>query len=188
MPRQTSLFQLHLQLQLQQLVLQQRCNSHYVPINLLIGSISPPTNAAQTGAMNPSLYSSRAFFHPPRQLNSNWQPENLLYYSMEEDSKIMISDFGLSRTEDAGVMVSRGNRKKAQFFSSFLLLSFFHCKPTTSATTTTTATAGAMAKATTFQLISGSAQSTRLSLAQLWPSPASSGPKLTFPRPSFLAS
>lgn len=35
------------------------------------------------------------------------QPENLLYYSMDEDSKIMISDFGLSRMEDAGTMVSR---------------------------------------------------------------------------------
>lgn len=34
------------------------------------------------------------------------QPENLLYYSMDEDSKIMISDFGLSRMEDAGEMVS----------------------------------------------------------------------------------
>lgn len=34
------------------------------------------------------------------------QPENLLYYSMDEDSKIMISDFGLSRMVDAGVMVS----------------------------------------------------------------------------------
>lgn len=32
------------------------------------------------------------------------KPENLLYYSMDEDSKIMISDFGLSRCEDAGVM------------------------------------------------------------------------------------
>lgn len=35
------------------------------------------------------------------------QPENLLYYSIEDDSKIMISDFGLSRCEDAGIMVSK---------------------------------------------------------------------------------
>lgn len=28
------------------------------------------------------------------------QPENLLYYSPAEDSKIMISDFGLSKMED----------------------------------------------------------------------------------------
>ncbi|VEL06926.1 unnamed protein product [Protopolystoma xenopodis] len=28
-------------------------------------------------------------------------PENLLYYSPEEDSKIMVSDFGLSKIEDS---------------------------------------------------------------------------------------
>ncbi|VDN56998.1 unnamed protein product [Dracunculus medinensis] len=32
------------------------------------------------------------------------KPENLLYYNKEEDSKIMISDFGLSKTEDSGTM------------------------------------------------------------------------------------
>ena len=35
-----------------------------------------------------------------------FQPENLLYYSPAEDSKIMISDFGLSKTEDSGVMAT----------------------------------------------------------------------------------
>lgn len=34
------------------------------------------------------------------------QPENLLYYSPDEDSKIMISDFGLSKMEDSGVMAT----------------------------------------------------------------------------------
>lgn len=34
------------------------------------------------------------------------QPENLLYYSMEEDSKIMISDFGLSKIEGCGSVMS----------------------------------------------------------------------------------
>lgn len=34
------------------------------------------------------------------------QPENLLYYSMEEDSNIMISDFGLSKIEDSGSVMS----------------------------------------------------------------------------------
>lgn len=34
------------------------------------------------------------------------QPENLLYYSTDEDSKIMISDFGLSKIEDSGVMAT----------------------------------------------------------------------------------
>lgn len=32
------------------------------------------------------------------------QPENILYYSQDEDSKIMISDFGLSKMVDNGVM------------------------------------------------------------------------------------
>lgn len=34
------------------------------------------------------------------------QPENLLYYSLEEDSKIMISDFGLSKIEGCGSVMS----------------------------------------------------------------------------------
>lgn len=34
------------------------------------------------------------------------QPENLLYYSTDDDSKIMISDFGLSKIEDSGVMAT----------------------------------------------------------------------------------
>lgn len=34
------------------------------------------------------------------------KPENLLYYDHEKDSKIMISDFGLSKTEDSGVMAT----------------------------------------------------------------------------------
>lgn len=37
---------------------------------------------------------------------SSLQPENLLYYSMEEDSKIMISDFGLSKIECADSVMS----------------------------------------------------------------------------------
>lgn len=32
------------------------------------------------------------------------KPENLLYYNQDEDSKIMISDFGLSKTEESGCM------------------------------------------------------------------------------------
>ena len=34
------------------------------------------------------------------------QPENLLYYSNCESSKIMISDFGLSKIEDSGTMAT----------------------------------------------------------------------------------
>ncbi|KAG8127886.1 hypothetical protein E2320_014779 [Naja naja] len=33
-------------------------------------------------------------------------PENLLYYSLDEDSKIMISDFGLSKIEGSGSVMS----------------------------------------------------------------------------------
>lgn len=40
--------------------------------------------------------------YPP----SRPQPENLLYYSQDEDSKIMISDFGLSKIEDSGIMAT----------------------------------------------------------------------------------
>lgn len=53
------------------------------------------------------------------------QPENLLYYSMDEDSKIMISDFGLSKIEGAGSVMSTacgtpGYVGKKQFSSSLL--------------------------------------------------------------------
>jgi calcium/calmodulin-dependent protein kinase I len=34
------------------------------------------------------------------------KPENLLYYNTEEESKIMISDFGLSKMEDSGIMAT----------------------------------------------------------------------------------
>lgn len=34
------------------------------------------------------------------------QPENLLYYNTDEESKIMISDFGLSKMEDSGIMAT----------------------------------------------------------------------------------
>ena len=40
-------------------------------------------------------------------LRIDWfQPENLLYYCPDEDSKIMISDFGLSKMEDSGIMAT----------------------------------------------------------------------------------
>lgn len=58
-------------------------------------------------------YNKLAFFPPilkPSSLISlsfnSLQPENLLYYSMDEDSKIMISDFGLSKIEGAGSVMS----------------------------------------------------------------------------------
>lgn len=59
------------------------------------------------------------------------QPENLLYYSMDEDSKIMISDFGLSKIEGAGSVMSTacgtpGYVGKA--FISLLISSVFHVR------------------------------------------------------------
>lgn len=49
--------------------------------------------------------SSYIFLHFPI-FGSISQPENLLYYCPDEDSKIMISDFGLSKMEDSGVMAT----------------------------------------------------------------------------------
>lgn len=60
------------------------------------------------------------------------QPENLLYYSMDEDSKIMISDFGLSKIEGAGSVMSTacgtpGYVGKGFYFSSHLF--YLSCEP-----------------------------------------------------------
>lgn len=41
------------------------------------------------------------FFFPP---SSCFQPENLLYYNTDENAKIMVSDFGLSKALEHGVM------------------------------------------------------------------------------------
>ncbi|MFH4976433.1 hypothetical protein AB6A40_003142 [Gnathostoma spinigerum] len=47
-----------------------------------------------------------AFMHKNGVVHRDLKPENLLYYNEEQDSKIMISDFGLSKTEDSGVMAT----------------------------------------------------------------------------------
>lgn len=47
-----------------------------------------------------------AFMHENGVVHRDLKPENLLYYNTDEDSKIMISDFGLSKTEDSGVMAT----------------------------------------------------------------------------------
>lgn len=44
--------------------------------------------------------------HPSLTPPPSPQPENLLYYSLDEDSKIMISDFGLSKIEGCGSVMS----------------------------------------------------------------------------------
>lgn len=46
------------------------------------------------------------FMHDKGVVHRDLKPENLLYYSPAEDSKIMISDFGLSKTEESGAMAT----------------------------------------------------------------------------------
>lgn len=66
---------------------------------------------------------------------SLFQPENLLYYSPDEDSKIMISDFGLSKMEESGIMATAcgtpgyvGNATKRLKILEFCKCSFQHLK------------------------------------------------------------
>jgi len=47
-----------------------------------------------------------AFMHKNGVVHRDLKPENLLYYNQDEDSKIMISDFGLSKTEESGIMAT----------------------------------------------------------------------------------
>ncbi|KAK2142313.1 hypothetical protein LSH36_971g00059 [Paralvinella palmiformis] len=46
------------------------------------------------------------FMHEKGVVHRDLKPENLLYYSPAEESKIMISDFGLSKTDDSGSMAT----------------------------------------------------------------------------------
>lgn len=46
------------------------------------------------------------YMHEQGVVHRDLKPENLLYYNPDEDSKIMISDFGLSKTEESGVMAT----------------------------------------------------------------------------------
>jgi calcium/calmodulin-dependent protein kinase I len=46
------------------------------------------------------------FMHSNGVVHRDLKPENLLYYNQDADSKIMISDFGLSKTEDSGIMAT----------------------------------------------------------------------------------
>ncbi|KAH9526875.1 calcium/calmodulin-dependent protein kinase I isoform X1 [Dermatophagoides farinae] len=46
------------------------------------------------------------YMHSQGVVHRDLKPENLLYYSQSEDSKIMISDFGLSKMEESGVMAT----------------------------------------------------------------------------------
>ena len=46
------------------------------------------------------------FMHDNGVVHRDLKPENLLYYNQDDDSKIMISDFGLSKTEESGIMAT----------------------------------------------------------------------------------
>ncbi|KAK6645040.1 hypothetical protein RUM43_001316 [Polyplax serrata] len=46
------------------------------------------------------------YMHEQGVIHRDLKPENLLYYSQHPDSKIMISDFGLSKMEDSGIMAT----------------------------------------------------------------------------------
>lgn len=52
------------------------------------------------------VLSAVAYMHEEGVVHRDLKPENLLYYSPEPDSKIMISDFGLSKMEESGVMAT----------------------------------------------------------------------------------
>jgi len=52
------------------------------------------------------VLSAVAYMHSMGVVHRDLKPENLLYHSPEEDSKIMISDFGLSKMEDSGIMAT----------------------------------------------------------------------------------
>ncbi|XP_023158780.1 calcium/calmodulin-dependent protein kinase type 1 isoform X2 [Ceratitis capitata] len=46
------------------------------------------------------------YMHEQGVVHRDLKPENLLYYSADDGSKIMISDFGLSKMEDSGIMAT----------------------------------------------------------------------------------
>lgn len=46
------------------------------------------------------------YMHEQGVVHRDLKPENLLYYSPDVDSKIMISDFGLSKMEESGIMAT----------------------------------------------------------------------------------
>jgi len=52
------------------------------------------------------VLSAVAYMHEEGVVHRDLKPENLLYYSPDAESKIMISDFGLSKMEESGVMAT----------------------------------------------------------------------------------
>jgi len=72
----------------------------------------PPPPAALVAAEKDAadlikqVLSAVAYMHDSGVVHRDLKPENLLYASPEDDSKIMISDFGLSKMEDSGIMAT----------------------------------------------------------------------------------
>lgn len=52
------------------------------------------------------VLSAVGYMHSSGVVHRDLKPENLLYHSADENSKIMISDFGLSKMEDSGIMAT----------------------------------------------------------------------------------
>lgn len=46
------------------------------------------------------------YMHSNGVVHRDLKPENLLYYNNDDNSKIMISDFGLSKSEDSGTVMA----------------------------------------------------------------------------------
>ena len=50
------------------------------------------------------ILSAVAYMHSKGVVHRDLKPENLLYHSVDDDSKIVLSDFGLSKVECSGIM------------------------------------------------------------------------------------
>ena len=64
-----------------------------------------------------------AYMHREGVVHRDLKPENLLYQNQDPDSKIMISDFGLSKMEDSGIMATAcgtPGKKTHSHFPDFL--------------------------------------------------------------------
>ena len=77
------------------------------------------------------VLSAVAYMHSEGVVHRDLKPENLLYHSSDEDSKIMISDFGLSKMEDSGIMATAcgtPGKYMGQINLNFSRLFFFNLK------------------------------------------------------------
>ena len=61
------------------------------------------------------------YMHSMGVVHRDLKPENLLYHCADEDSKIMISDFGLSKMEDSGIMATACGTPGSHFHPNGLM-------------------------------------------------------------------